>query len=204
MEVKTLLQIVLEAEPAKEPDPEDYTEVEAPEEPAEDPPEEETPEEDKTEEPEEETDTEDEPTDYTDEPSTDEPADAETDTTTTSEEPAEGEPDDGDEANNQYKKSKLLEDFISLYYLIKNTHERVVTINFESVETNQIVIQVSNFLLKLKEEVYTYITGQYKTDKYVMNLYKYNQSIQSLNILVEMIRKSKEIQIDGATTKKKA
>lgn len=199
MEVKTLLQIVLEAEPAKEPDPEDYTEVEAPEEPAEDPPEEETPEEDKTEEPEEETDTEDEPTDYTDEPSADEPADAETDTTTTSEEPAED-----DETNNQYKKSKLLEDFISLYYLIKNTHERVVTINFESVETNQIVIQVSNFLLKLKEEVYTYITGQCKTDKYVMNLYKYNQSIQSLNILVEMIRKSKEIQIEDGTTKKKA
>lgn len=198
MEVKTLLQIVLEAEPAKEPDPEDYTEVEAPEEPDEDPPEEETPEEDKTEEPE------DEPTDYTEEPA-EEPADGEeTDATTTSEEPTEEEPADGEEANNQYKKSKLLEDFISLYYLIKNTHERVVTINFESVETNQIVIQVSNFLLKLKEEVYTYITGQYKTDKYVMNLYKYNQSIQSLNILVEMIRKSKEIQIDDTTTKKKA
>lgn len=203
MEFKTVLQILLEAdkeEPANEPDPTDYTDEPEPEpEDVEEDNEEETePETEEDESQEEESETEDDPTDYTDTPTDD----------TSSEESPEGEDSNTDEeppeeGENPHRKHVLMNDFVSLFHLVKSTQERVVAINFESIETNQIVIQVSNLLLKLKDELFDYITGEFKNDKYVMGVYKYNQALQSMNILIEVIRKAKVIKDDTTKGKKK-
>ncbi len=204
--IKSLWDYVLEAD--KKPDDNvnvsDYTEVEEPEETEEptennegedaeqsDETDSETPVEDNTEDEKSE--------DYTEVEEPEESGDS-ADTSSTEDEESE-EPNEGED-NEMRKKNVLLNDFIRLFQITKNTHDKLVTLNLNSVESNKLIIQLSRQMVNLKDEIFTYITKTFKEEKYLMNLYKYNQSFQALNLIISNIKQSKDMDFFKKPNKK--
>lgn len=132
-----------------------------------------------------------EPTDYTSED--EEPEEPSSDTTTddSSSSTEEGESEEGDAE----RQLTLLDDFIDLFGLVKSIYERTLKVNLMDMEANRIIVQVSAILAKLKNEMFTYITMNYKKNSYVKNLYKFNQSSQTLNVVLGIIKNAKEIKL---------
>lgn len=83
----------------------------------------------------------------------------------------------------------LLEDFINLYFMVKNTITKLSNIDKSNIVINKIVSQISSNLNVLKKQLFDFIIFNFPKGKYVTNLYKYNYFLEAFKINVEMLKK---------------
>lgn len=105
----------------------------------------------------------------------------------TSEEPTTEEPSEDD-----IKNANLLKDIITLYYEvinITNKIDNIIDINFD---VNQVCVKVKNNLTTLNEYLYDLVTGPFKANTYVKNLYIYQYALEIVKINIEMFRNIKD------------
>ena len=109
--------------------------------------------------------------------------DTTTDDTTDTNEDTESE----DEMKN---KRLLLDDFINLYQSIKATIIKIDSIDNKNILSAKNVLgQISKNFDNLLKQIFEYISFNYSKNKYVYNLYKYNQFIEALRINIKMLKK---------------
>lgn len=87
------------------------------------------------------------------------------------------------------KQSELLNRTVDLYYSITGIVSKLDTIDHLNIVANKINIQVKNNFIDLSDQLYKFITGPFKSNTYIKNLYIYNQFIESYKINIEMLRK---------------
>lgn len=125
------------------------------------------------------------PTDGDDSP--DDSSDSTSNTNTDTDDSVDGEQDD--KGNENELKRILLEDFINLHALVKNTINKLSNIDKSNIVINKIVGQITTNLNKLKKQLFDFITFTFSTKSYASNLYKYNYFVEALKINVEMLKK---------------
>lgn len=119
--------------------------------------------------------------------STDDGTDSTSNTNTDTDDSVDSEQDD--KGNENELKRILLEDFINLHTLVKNTINKLSNIDKSNIVINKIVGQISTNLNKLKKQLFDFITFTFSTKSYASNLYKYNYFVEALKINVEMLKK---------------
>jgi len=97
--------------------------------------------------------------------------------------------DDGSDANDTDKNRLILEDFVSLYYLTKNSISKLTNIDKTDIFVNKIITQVISNLSTLQKQLFEFITCAFSNNKYVNNLYQYNYFLEAFKINVEMLKK---------------
>lgn len=153
-----------------------------------------------------ETDAADDATDYGSEAPTDD------DTTTDEEEPSPTE-DTGattdEEVQDTKKNSVLIEDFISLYYMIGKFNDKIALIDKSNADINRITHQVMANFLVLRKKIFQYIRYDFSSTNYIGNLYAYNSFIEAskLNAAIlsesKMFNKPEEVDIKSKASKKR-
>ena len=133
----------------------------------------------------------DQPTDYTDDTELDDVS-GDDQTDSDDEYAEEHQPQSEEHIKNDpetVKRSALLDDFISLYDIIKNNVNRLNGLSETDFVVNKIVIQVKKNLIALQDSLFTLIIRTYSLNTYAKNLYLYNYFTQSLAINLEMLSK---------------
>lgn len=154
----------------------------------------------------------DETTDYTEEedevePSEDDQEDEEsTDYTDTGDNLDGDQPEDNqndetnEESNDDREKNRvLINDFIKIYNLIKNSIEKISEIDKTDIFINKITTQVILNLTQLKKIVFDYVTYKFPKTNYVNNLYQFNYFIEAIKINIEMLKKLNVLGINYKT-----
>lgn len=200
--MKSLFQIVMEAEADKKVKEDDYKDLDAPED-----------------------DDDDTGTDYTEEtdssddgddaPSEDEADPADDDSTDYTVDTEEVSPDDSDEdapsdddstdtdstdsdSTNETPETtpadvelsrQLVEDFSKLYRLCDSTVMKLTQVDKSNILVNQIVTRIISNINQISKHLFDYIVYQFDKGKYPYNLYRYNQFVEAFRINVEMLKK---------------
>lgn len=134
--------------------------------------------------------------DYTDPEGEGEEGEADTelgDTEDTGDEMGEEEsvPDDnGDKTKNRY----LIRDFIELYFTTLNVIEKLNNVDKTNLLKSKIYLQVSGNLTEMTNVLYDYITNEFSNKSYVFNLYQFNLFLEFINVNIEILKKSGELQ----------
>lgn len=153
-----------------------------------------------------ETENEDSPTDYGAEAPTD-------DDDTGEEEPEPENSDDGattdEEVQDTKKNSVLIEDFISLYYMIGTFNDKISLIDKSNADVNRITHQVMANFLELRKKIFKYIRYDFSSTNYIGNLYAYNSFIEASKVNSAILQEtkvftnSKEVDIKSKVSKKR-
>lgn len=129
----------------------------------------------------------DEATDYGSEAPTD-------DTSGDDEEPSPSE-DTGattdEEVQDTKKNSVLIEDFISLYYMIGKFNDKIGSIDKSNADVNRITHQVMANFLVLRKKIFRYIRYDFSSTNYIGNLYAYNSFIEASKLNAAILSESK-------------
>lgn len=124
----------------------------------------------------------DDTTDYTEDVSGEDTGEETTDDT--AEQPAEEEAPSEDTVKN----AALLKDIIDLYYENINIINKIDSFIDVNYKVNQVCVQAKNNLTTLNEYLFDFISGPFKTNSYVKNLYVYQYALEIVKINIEMFR----------------
>lgn len=94
---------------------------------------------------------------------------------------------DNDESSDDNR--VLKNDMIELYDSIKNTVDKLDSIEFLDVVSLKIVIRAKQQMNDLSEYLYTYITSAFDKKVYAENLYTYRYIVELYKISVQMLQK---------------
>lgn len=127
---------------------------------------------------------------------TDYGAEAPTDDDATGDEPAEDTTDEApaenaDQVQDTKRNSVLIEDFISLYYLIGTLNEKIGSIDKSNVNINRITHQVMANFMEIRKKIFKYIRYDFSSTNYIGNLYAYNSFIEASKVNSAILRESK-------------
>lgn len=84
---------------------------------------------------------------------------------------------------------QLIEDFSKLYHLCDNTVMKLTQVDKSNILVNQIVTRIISNINQIGKHLFDYIVYQFDKGKYPYNLYRYNQFVESFRINVEMLKK---------------
>lgn len=94
-----------------------------------------------------------------------------------------------EEISDQEKNKVIINDFINLYYLTKNSIKKLSNIDKTDIFINKIVSQVITNFNTLQKQLADFLVFRFLKNKYVNNLYQYNYFLEAFKINVEMLKK---------------
>lgn len=103
--------------------------------------------------------------------------------------PAEEQPAETEEPSELVNNKDLMNDMVELYYKIQGVKTTLSATNRENVLINKIISQVTFNLVNLLKVVSDYIIHDFGSNKYAVNLYKYNYFFEAFKINVQMLKK---------------
>lgn len=100
-------------------------------------------------------------------------------------------PEEGEEGptSEDRKNKALLDDLIRLKDMVTNFIDKTSSINGTDVSQVKFVNQVNNNLGALSRQIHNYIIFRFSNESYIRNLYFYNNSVEALNISINMLKK---------------
>lgn len=97
------------------------------------------------------------------------------------------------------KNRVLINDFIKIYNLIKNSIEKISEVDKTDIFINKITTQVILNLSQIKKMIHDYIIYKFPKTNYVNNLYQYNYFIEAIKINIQMLKKLNVLSVNYKT-----